>query len=158
VASSSESWPERRAVIRELLARETLRSQAELVTALRRRGFVVTQSSVSRDLAELHAYKVDGRYVTAEALAPPAAAVGPGRDDALADVLEVRPAGPHLLIIHTPIGRAAPVALALDRAAWRGVVGTIAGDDTVLIALAGRRDQARVQALLTQLVAENSDV
>jgi transcriptional regulator of arginine metabolism len=156
VASKNESWPERRAAIREILARETVRSQGELVIALREQGFVVTQSSVSRDLAELRAYKVDGRYVTAETLAPQATAGDGAHGEALADILGVRPAGPYLLVVHTPISRAQPVALALDRAAWPDIVGTIAGDDTVLIAVSGRRDQARVMARLTRLVTESS--
>lgn len=157
MASRNDNWPERRAAIREILAEEPVKSQSELVERLLARGFSVTQSSVSRDLAELRAFKVDGRYTTAEALAP----LPPSADDgttALADVTDVRAAGPNLLVLHTPPGRAAPVAIAIDRSGWPGIVGTIAGDDTVLVAIAGRREQARIRARLAQLVLENHHV
>jgi transcriptional regulator of arginine metabolism len=153
--SRNDHWPERRAAIREILAQEPVKSQSELVDRLLERGFSVTQSSVSRDLAELRAFKVDGRYTTAESLAPAGAEAS---DTTLADVTDVRAAGPNLLVLHTPPGRAAPVAIAIDRSGWPGIVGTIAGDDTVLVAIAGRREQARIRARLAQLVAENHHV
>ncbi len=148
----NENWPERQAAIRAILARETIRSQTELVTQLVKAGFSVTQSSVSRDLAELRAFKIDGRYATADTLAPGAAPSGDAA--ALADILDVKPAGPNLVVIRTPVGRAQPVALALDHAGWPEIVGTIAGDDTVLVAIAGRREQARLRARLARLASE----
>lgn len=154
MASRNDNWPERRAAIRELLAQELVHSQVDLVARLTARGFSVTQSSVSRDLAELHAFKVDGRYAIADPSALPSSVIGSGTA-ALADIVDVRAAGPNLLVLHTPPGRAASVAIAIDRAGWPGIVGTIAGDDTVLVAIAGRREQSRIRARLTQLVAEN---
>jgi len=154
MASRNDNWPERRAAIREILSLEPVRSQGELVSRLTGRGFSVTQSSVSRDLAELRAFKVDGRYTIAESLPLPAS-LPDGGTGALTDVTDVRAAGPNLLVLHTPPGRAAPVAIAIDRSGWPGIVGTIAGDDTVLVAIAGRREQSRIRARLTQLVAEN---
>jgi transcriptional regulator of arginine metabolism len=157
MASRNDNWPERRAAIREILAHEPVKSQTELVARLLERGFSVTQSSASRDLAELRAFKVDGRYATAESLAP-LTTTADGGATALADVTNVRAAGPNLLVLHTPPGRAAPVAIAIDRSGWPGIVGTIAGDDTVLVAIAGRREQSRIRARLAQLVAENQHV
>lgn len=141
---------ERREAIREIVARQAVRSQTELVRLLGRKGFTVTQSCVSRDLEELKVVKVDGRYVELTALA---AAAPAGDELALAApfVRAVRPAGPHLLVVLTPPGRAPAVALAIDHARWPEVVGTVAGDDTVMVATTGRREQARVVARLEQL-------
>ncbi len=142
----NENWPERQAAIRAILSRETIRSQTELVTHLVKAGFSVTQSSVSRDLAELRAFKIDGRYATADTLAPGAAPSGDAA--ALADVLDVKPAGPNLVVIRTPVGRAQPVALALDHAGWPEIVGTIAGDDTIFIATESARTQRQLHERL----------
>jgi transcriptional regulator of arginine metabolism len=114
-----------------------------------RLGFEVTQSSVSRDLRELGVAKVGGRYVA------PAA---PGaQDNAIEQVAgflrTVRPAGPHLTILLTAVGAAQAVGVALDRAAWPEVLGSIAGDDTIFLATAGAREQTRLLHRLGALLA-----
>jgi len=148
-----ETWSERHDAIRAILRREAIHDQRELLERLRRRGFAVTQPSVSRDLRELHVAKVDGRYVVAEALAA-GATVADELGEAATAIRRVRRAGDHLLVVHTPPGRAPVVALALDQAGWVEVVGTIAGDDTLFVATAGARQQARVAARLRALVKE----
>lgn len=154
-----ENWSERHAAIRDILVSAPVHSQRELVTRLTRRGFAVTQSSVSRDLALMHAFKVDGRYVTAQTLNTPANESVPSETDpTLGDMQSITPAGPYLLVVRTPVGRAAPVAIALDQAQWPEIIGTIAGDDTVLIATNGRRSQSHLRARLTRLAAENHHV
>ena len=148
-----ESWQQRRAAIEELLRHEEVHSQAELVELLTERGFSVTQSSASRDLQEIGAVRVNGRYVTGDALG--GTAPSPSElEEAVAFVKGVAAAGPYLLVVKTPPGIAALVALALDRAGWPEVVGTVAGDDTFIVATAGRRQQARVEAKLAALVRE----
>lgn len=154
--SRNDSWSERQAAIREVLAAEAIGSQLALVERLQARGFVVTQSSVSRDLQEMRVAKIDGRYVPAELLARGA----PPTDElaqAASGVLRMRAAGPNLLVIHTPPGRAQVLGLALDHAGWPEIVGTVAGDDTVFIATPGRREQARVEARLQELAAERKN-
>lgn len=147
--TSSKDWQKRYEVIRGLLAKAPIRSQADLCRALRAKGFRVTQSSVSRDLAELHAVKADGRYVLTESLAEPASSA-PTLQRAAGDIVSVLPAGPHLLVVKTPPGRASAVGLAIDSAQWPDIVGTVAGDDTLFIALSGRRNQANIQARLAE--------
>jgi transcriptional regulator of arginine metabolism len=154
MAGRSDHWTERQAVIRELLAAEEIRSQAELLARLQERGFNVTQSSVSRDLQELRVAKIDGRYVPAELLAGPAVPTSDELTDAASRIRRMRPAGPNLLVLSTPPGHAQRLGLALDHANWPEVVGTIAGDDTVFVAVPGRREQARVEARLAQLTKE----
>ena len=148
--SRSESWQQRRAVIEEILHSEAIHSQTDLVERLTARGLAVTQSSVSRDLQEIGAVRVEGRYMTPDQLRGERPA-GAQLAEVAGFVLSVTAAGPNLLVGKTPPGIAALVALALDRAAWPEVVGTVAGDDTLLIAVAGRRQQARVEAKLAAL-------
>jgi transcriptional regulator of arginine metabolism len=155
-----EHWQERHRVILEILRAEPVHSQTELLRRLRQRGFRVTQPSVSRDLAELRVAKREGRYVPGEASAV-AHVTTARRADPLAEVAgyveRCEPAGPNLLVLRTPPGRAPLVAIAIDTCAWREVVGTVAGDDTVFVATAGRRQQARVAARLSPLMEERSD-
>jgi transcriptional regulator of arginine metabolism len=103
--------------------------------------------------------KVDGRYVLPEALEG-APMLKPA--DHLAEIREtvswVRPAGPYLLVAGTPAGLAAAAGVAIDRLGWPEVVGTIAGDDTLFIATAGRREQASVEARLSRLIREKAHV
>jgi Arginine repressor, C-terminal domain len=95
--------------------------------------------------------------------ASPRAAFAPAadeRDDELSEVIgavrSVRSAGPNLLVLKTPPGRAAAVAVAIDRAPWPEVVGTIAGDDTLLVLSSDRRHQQRIEARLGRLLKENA--
>ena len=119
-----------------LVQERAVRSQEELQRLLRRRGFAAAQATLSRDVRDLGLARTPTGYA-----APPAASrfVPDERrhetlDRALArDVLSVQPAGT-LVVIRTPAAGAHPVARALDEAALPGVVGTIAGDDTVFVA------------------------
>lgn len=138
----------RRNAIREILGgANEIASQEELQQQLEARGFKVTQSSISRDLRALGILKVSGRYVPSGALA-----AGADELQALAHaVRHVRPAGPNLLIVRTPPGQASAVGFAIDHAAWPEVVGTVAGDDTVFVAVRSRGDQSVVEARLSAL-------
>ncbi len=120
----------RREAIRQLLSHGPAETQASLVAALEAQGFAATQSSVSRDLRELGAVKTASGYEL-----PATSVDGDEHMAAVAGLLrETHPAGPNLLVVRTGIGAAQRVALALDRSNWPGMVGTIAGDDTIFIA------------------------
>ena len=127
---TTDEQRQRRDAIRSLLSKGPAETQASLVGALESLGFVATQSSVSRDLRELGAIKTARGYElqgTAEGGDEQVAAVG--------NLLRsVTPAGSNLLVIRTGVGAAQRVGLALDRSGWPGMVGTIAGDDTVFVA------------------------
>jgi transcriptional regulator of arginine metabolism len=135
----------RRETILGILGGGTVRRQSELTQLLRKRGFTVTQSSVSRDLRELGVLKASGRY-----LAPPLeTARANGNFGALAQfVRSARPAGAALTVVRTSTGAAQSVAVALDKAAWPEVVGTISGDDTIFIATTDGRAQRKLLAHL----------
>ena len=137
----------RRDAILGILNGGVVRRQSELTQLLRKRGFAVTQSSVSRDLRELGVLKASGRY-----LAPPAeTAHANGNFGQLAQfVRSARPAGAALTVVRTSTGAAQSVAVALDKAAWPEVVGTISGDDTIFIATPDGRAQQRLLARLRE--------
>ncbi len=138
----------RREAILNILRASAVRGQAELTQLLKRKGFAVTQSSVSRDLRELGVLKASGRYL------PPSAdsAHANGNFGALAHfVRAVKPAGASLTVIRTSTGAAQSVAVAIDKAAWPEVVGTISGDDTIFVATPAARAQRRLLARLHEL-------
>ena len=126
----------RRAAILEVVREHTVRSQEALQQLLRRRGFTVAQPTLSRDLKDLGLARTPTGYA---ASAPPSAFVPGARGEAALDralahsVLAAQAAGT-LVVVKTPPGEAQPVARAVDESGLPGVVGTIAGDDTVFIA------------------------
>jgi transcriptional regulator of arginine metabolism len=139
------STEDRRAAIRELIAQGRLHSQAELRYALQRRGYTASQPVLSRDLRALKVAKQSGIYQIVEE----------ERVTSLPTlktmVRSADPAG-HFVLVHCEPGAASAVARALEAEQPPGLVGTVAGDDTVLVAVAsqaaGRRIRQRVRELL----------
>ncbi len=140
----------RQAVILELVDREPIGSQQLLQRQLRGRGISTTQATISRDIKELGLVKraADGAYQRAAAgPASPEAARTELRRAAtqyLARTDQVR----ELVVLRTGPGQAAMLALAIDHAGLGGVVGTVAGDDTILVIC---RDGAQAAALVRHL-------
>lgn len=134
VAESAETQvkQQRHTVIRELLAKGPIASQDELRRKLAGRGFHVTQATLSRDIHELRLSKGPDGYSLSNG--------GDNEEDSLPEIrevlqsfgLEVRQAA-NLLVVITTTGGAQPIAAGMDYEDWPEVVGTIAGDDTVLI-------------------------
>jgi transcriptional regulator of arginine metabolism len=116
--------------ILEIISARRVGTQAELVEELASRGIAATQSSVSRDIVELELAKVNGFYTT------PERAVQAGWP-----VESIDTAGDNLLVIKTEVGQAQPAALAIDRARIDEIVGTVAGDDTIMVAVKNRAAQ-----------------
>jgi transcriptional regulator of arginine metabolism len=123
----------RRQAITRILRDGLVRRQADLVRMLRTEGFDVTQSSISRDLRNLGVLKASDFAMLSQF------------------VRGLRRAGASLTVLKTTIGAAQSVAVAIDRAAWPEVAGTISGDDTIFIATANARAQEhlfeRLQAI-----------
>jgi len=139
---------DRRNAILRILRGGVVRRQSELAQLLRKDGFAVTQSSVSRDLRELGVLKASGRYL------PPSGEVAPVQHSFArlnAFVRAVRPAGPAITVLRTTAGAAQSVAVAIDGADWPEVVGTISGDDTIFIATPDARAQRRLLERLHSL-------
>lgn len=140
--------PHRREAILRILRGARVRKQDELVRLLREAGHDVTQSSVSRDLRELGVLKAGGRYL------PPSEESSRTLDnfDTLRQFVRgVATAGSALTVLRTTIGAAQSVAIAIDKAAWPEVVGTISGDDTIFIATDSGEAQTTLVARLRNL-------
>ena len=145
----------RQRAIRDLVDQRPVRTQQELAAALRERGFRTTQATVSRDVAELGLVKASRDGAQVYALPPRLIEAEVSGEDRLRRLLrdlpaEIREAG-LLLIVQTLPGSAHAIAAALDRARWPEVVGSIAGDDTVFIALSDRAALRRVKQRLLHL-------
>jgi transcriptional regulator of arginine metabolism len=134
--------------ILELISTRAVRTQEELAEALASEGWDVTQSSVSRDIAALRLVKVDGAYRRSASIRPPA---DPDELRISEGVLSIEPAGEALVVLHTPPGEANRVAVAIDRLAWSDVVGTLAGDDTIFLAVKDGIAQRRVMGAVRKL-------
>jgi transcriptional regulator of arginine metabolism len=145
----------RQQAIRDLIVRRRIRTQQELANALRDRGFRATQATISRDVAELGLIKQARDGVLCYALPPRLAETEPSGEERLRGLLHDLPIEVHeaglLLVVRTIPGSAHALAAALDRARWPEVVGSIAGDDTVFIALRDRTARTRVRQRLLAL-------
>ena len=140
--------------VAQLLESQVVTSQTQLVELLAADGVVATQATVSRDLEELGAIKV--RMAGAE----PVYAV-PEFEDRVATeehlkrvfgdwVVDVAHSG-NLVVVRTPPGSAHVVASAVDRAGLSDIIGTVAGDDTILVVAAERAGGAKVARRLSRL-------
>ncbi len=140
----------RQSVILEVIQRSPVRSQEQLRRTLRATGFDVTQATLSRDIRELGLVKggADGAYQ-----APAQAGVdGPGGTAmlrrALAEYLTRIDRVQQLVLLRTGPGQAQLLGVAVDRARMSDVVGTLAGDDTILVIAP---DAKRARQLVTRL-------
>jgi transcriptional regulator of arginine metabolism len=142
----------RHARIVELIRSRAVRSQTELGELLAADGMQVTQATLSRDLEELRAVKVQGAYMVPEDNAP---ALRPSADAParlvrlLRELLTGADSAGHLVVLRTPPGAAQFVASALDRSGLPEIVGTIAGDDTILVIARENVGGAALAAKLT---------
>lgn len=141
--------------IRDLVDRRLIRTQQELAAALRERGFRTTQATISRDVAELGLVKETRDGTSAYALPPRLIEAETSGEDRLRRLLRDLPAEVHesglILVVRTLAGSAHAIAAALDRARWPEVAGSIAGDDTVFVAVTDRAALKRLRQRLIQL-------
>jgi transcriptional regulator of arginine metabolism len=149
---------ERQNAIKDVLTQSLVSSQDELRRKLRRRGIHVTQATLSRDMHELHLSKGPGGYQLPNGN-------GNGNGDA-AELDDEQPTIEEMVesfglrvnqamnqvVMGTAMGGAQPVAAAMDRAGWSEVLGTIAGDDTVLVICADVRRAGEVTARLKAML------
>jgi transcriptional regulator of arginine metabolism len=147
----------RQSEILEIVEKEAVTSQEQLRERLQSRGIEATQATLSRDIRDLGLIKraTDGAYRRPDARAlegagDPTAALSV----AVRDYLRQREAVEQLLVLKTDVGDAQPLALALDRARLAEVVGTIAGDDTILVICRSAAHAAGLSQRLDQMRAE----
>ena len=130
---------ERHEAIRKLIAGQQIRSQAELAERLATAGLAANQATLSRDLRELGVRKGPAGYE----LPGDTAAPGDGLTRAVGAFLREAIPVAHEVVIRTPPSGAQPLALAIDQHLPDGVIGTVAGDDTVLVICASPRAARR---------------
>ena len=144
---------QRHAAILRIVGRETVASQEQLRELLQSEGFDVTQATLSRDIRELGLAKVpdaDG----ASHYAPPnegGSGMRPHLEQLLPTMLvSAEGVGP-LLVLKTATGAAQPLALALDGAGWTEILGTIAGDDAILVIARSERARRAIQVRVKEM-------
>lgn len=135
---------ERHNKILEIVSTGTIRRQEEIADRLAELGFEVTQASVSRDLEELGIRKQGGTY------APSAEQVS------IFGNVAIRRAGDSLVVVRCLSGMASALAVRIDAAAIPSIAGTIAGDDTIFVAVDGKSAQTAVIKTL-KLMLDMSD-
>jgi transcriptional regulator of arginine metabolism len=142
----------RQRAILELLKHGPVANQVDLERALRKRGIKVGQATLSRDIRDLGLSKTANGYSLSPGEGAPVSALPPVSRLVREFVLEVR-AAQNLLVIKTIVGSAQPVAAALDDEDWPEAVGTVAGDDTILIVCPENRDANKLAARIQEMLA-----
>lgn len=126
-----------------LIRARAIGTQGELASHLERAGFAATQSSTSRDLEELGVVKRRGRYVVPQA---------EGNGGAARGLVSMEMAGDALVVARCDPGLASAVAVEIDGAHLPEIVGTLAGEDTIFIAVTERKAQRAVIKKIWELL------
>jgi transcriptional regulator of arginine metabolism len=126
---------DRQKALLDVISKHAVATQSELKELLKARGIEADQATLSRDIRELGLVKTseDGthyRYAPLESITPQ---VHMKASAILARLVRKIECSGNLLVVKTDPGEASPVGLALDRMGWPEVVGTVAGDDTLLL-------------------------
>jgi transcriptional regulator of arginine metabolism len=131
----------------EIIRAKQVTNQMQLLAELESLGISANQATASRDLTEIGVIKIHGVYQL------------PHLDrggSPLVDVLDVQSAGDNLIVIKTAAGEAQIVGITIDRAKIAEVVGTVAGDDTIFVAVNSREDQGKAIKQIYQLFTSTS--
>lgn len=150
----SPATSSRRRAIRRLITSANIASQQQIVEALAKSGYDVTQATVSRDLDAIGGDKVrrgDGSFHYVLRDEEPAPGTRRAAARAVADFVQSIQVSGDLVVLHTPPGAAHLVAGAIDHSSLEGVLGTIAGDDTLLIVADAQPGGAAVADYLERL-------
>lgn len=142
--------------ILEIIESEEIETQEELANRLRERGYKVTQATVSRDIKELRLIKISGRRNTYRYARP-------GRHEAITNdrmirlltdsTVDIDYAG-QMVVVKTLSGSANVAAEAIDNMNWKEVLGTIAGDNTIFVAVRSENDAAEIASRIRKLTGK----
>jgi transcriptional regulator of arginine metabolism len=148
----------RREEIVTAVQEQAVHSQDELLHALRRRGFKITQPTLSRDIAALGLIKTSSGYVVPGDLAPVTSIVSwPDRfEAAVREFVSSAAAAQNLVVIRTIVAAAQPVASAIDHGELDGVVGTIGGDDTIFVAMSDADAARALERRINHLIGRSA--
>ena len=142
----------RQRALLEALKHGPIANQEDLQRALRKRGFKVGQATLSRDIRDLNLSKTAAGYAIPQGDGATGLALPPVQRLVREFVLNVRSAQ-NQLVLKTIIGSAQPVAAALDEQDWEEVLGTIAGDDTILIVCPDKDGAKKVALRIEEMLA-----
>jgi transcriptional regulator of arginine metabolism len=155
VTTTGLSKPQRQYRIAAFLERELVSSQSRIVELLSAEGIEATQATVSRDLDELGAVKgrLPGGEVAYVIPAQPQDQVAPAEHlrRVCGEWVAAVDSSGNVVVVRTPPGSAHMVGSAIDRAGWSEIIGTVAGDDTVMVIAAEGTDGAELAAVLREL-------
>ena len=147
--------PRRHQLILDLVSQGGVANQDALAALLKKRGLNVTQATLSRDLHELAIVKGPGGYSLGASTNGSSPEPSRSLERALRDFLLSAATGGNLAILRTGPGRAPLLALEIDRAAIKPILGTVAGDDTVFVATRSTRDAGKLLSHFKQLAGLN---
>ena len=143
----------RQSDIRAILAEAPVPNQDELRRRLYRRGHRVTQATLSRDIHELGLVKTNEGYVVPEAEEHGADSWLPSVEKLIREFAYAVTAAQNLVVVRTSAGSAQPVAAAIDAEEWPEVLGTIGGDDTILLVAENNKQADKLVSRLKELLA-----
>jgi len=149
---------DRQRAVAGILREKAAGSQGQVVELLAEQGIEATQATVSRDLEEMGAVKVRTEGGVVYALPEEVSSV-PSRSFTrllAASVIDISASG-NILVVKTPPGHAGMVASAIDRARLRGVIGSVAGDDTLLLVCSPQTSSDEAAETLKQLAGIEED-
>ena len=147
---------DRQAAILELIGRHDVRSHEDLRLLLARRGVDATQATLSRDLRDLGVVRVSGedgaRYTLPEMVANEAK---PSLESLLPQLFSRIDGVGELIVLHTLASGAQPISEAIDAAGWREILGTVAGENTILVICRSATARQTVTQRLSELARGN---
>jgi transcriptional regulator of arginine metabolism len=143
----------RQSDIRAILAEAPVPNQDELRRRLYRRGHRVTQATLSRDIHELGLVKTNEGYAVPEAEEHGADSWLPSVEKLIREFAYAVTAAQNLVVVRTSAGSAQPVAAAIDADEWPEVLGTIGGDDTILLVAENNKQADKLVSRLKELLA-----
>lgn len=143
---------QRQRKIIEIVENRSIETQEDLADELKQEGFNVTQATVSRDIRELHLIKIPAgnnryRYAVPESKVPSSGGSSRTRR-VLQDSVVGVDYSENIIVVRTTAGAAQTVALIIDNEKWGNIIGTVAGDDTVIVVV---KPKSAVQKVLQRL-------
>jgi len=147
----------RHALIKEIIAQEVIETQEDLADALRAQDIQVTQATVSRDIKELMLIKVpigDGRYRYAAPLKENVIFTRDRVKRLFMDTVTSVDMSENIVVVKTLPGSANTVAAALDHANWEEIIGTVAGDDNIIVVVKPKEAAPKVTARIADLMSD----
>jgi len=142
----------RQGQILKLIQSRSVHTQQDLARALRGQGIAATQVTLSRDIRDLGLIKTPQGYTKASEAAAQTAPAGAHLTEVVREFLQDVRVAQNLVVLRTPPAHANAVAAALDSAEWPEIVGTVAGDDTVLVVAPTSRVAAALRRRLLDLL------